>query len=91
MVTKLNYRKSLIDVCLLMKQFTTGSVIVCIYVDDLLFVGHENVIQQAITELQAHYSLKQEGQLREYVGCMIIQDKVNNQLWLWQPTLLKEL
>lgn len=71
LVEELNFVCSNADPCLLYRTSASGTVFVWLYVDDFLLVGDDEAIEEAIEEIKAAYSVKELGQVEEYVGCKI--------------------
>ncbi len=66
-------------------------VYMAVWVDDCLCVGHKEAIKEAIKDLQKHFVLKIEENVRDYLGCEIAFTKEKNRMWIGQPDLLKKL
>ncbi len=86
---KLGFTCSKVDPCLLYRENKKGMVYMCLYVDDVLFIGNTEAIDAAVSEIKDTYSIKEIGKMYEYVGCTIIPDK--EKLYLIQPNLIKKL
>ena len=61
-------------------------VYLCIYVDDVLCIGHDNLIRKVIQDIKTRFSIKEIGKMSEYVGCTINQ--VENGVYLSQRDLI---
>ncbi len=75
------------DPCLLFKFDEKGVLYICLYVDDLLCIGHWKAINAFIVEVRKHYAIKQMGKMDEYVGCKVIPSNKGG-LFLAQPDLI---
>ena len=42
---------------------------IIIYVDDMLVIGNENIIEELITIVEEVFSIKTEDNLTDYLGC----------------------
>jgi hypothetical protein len=57
-------------------------------VDDILIAGTETSVAQAKTALKKHFTLDEQGELQEYVGCKIERDKQARWMKLTQPVMI---
>ena len=90
MVKKLEFKKCMADTCLLKRIDEKGTVIICVYVDDILCIGDRKAIDSVKEELAKHFSVKDEGKMGEYVGCSVIRDSIGNVIF-HQPHLIKKI
>ena len=60
-----------IDPCLLFKKTKKGLVLIGLYVDDLLIIGNEEDINLVIKDIEKHFKVKIEGDLKDYLSCEI--------------------
>ena len=67
----MGFDKCLADECLLRKETKKGTVIVCVYIDDALCVGDKEAINELKKEISLQFAIKEEGEMREYVGCKV--------------------
>ena len=72
MVTKLGFEKCMADSCLLKRSNDKGTLIICVYVDDILCIGDRSAIDSIKVELSEYFSVKDEGKMEEYVGCSVM-------------------
>ncbi len=86
---KVNFKKSIVDPCLLYKEENSNKVYLCLYVDDVLLIGNQSLIKSTISDIKEKYSIKEIGKLDEYVGCKI--HEFNNTLYIQQPDLITKL
>ena len=68
-----------------------GVCIIIIYVDDMLIIGKEEAIDDAIKVLQGHFQVKDPTSLADYLGAQIVQSDDGKKAWLGQPTIIKSL
>ena len=54
-----------------MRKTDQGIVVVCVYIDDTLCTGDKNTIQEFKDEIKTHFAIKEEGEMKEYVGCKV--------------------
>ena len=90
MTGKLGFEKCLADTCLLKRTKSTGTVIVCVYVDDTICVGDRAAIDELKIEIAEYFNIKDEGKMEEYVGCSVSRDK-EGRIIMQQPHLLKKI
>ena len=67
-----------------------GTIIVLVYVDDILCIGDRKAIDHIKVELAKYFSVKDEGEMQEYVGCSVVKNKLGN-IVMHQPHLIKRL
>ena len=90
MTKEMNFEKCKADECLLYRKDATGTVIVCIYIDDTLCAGDDSAIEIFKQELRVHFDTKEEGLMEEYVGCKVRREK-GNALIMYQDDLLLKI
>ena len=90
MVTKLGFKKCLADSCLLKQSEDNGTLIICVYVDDILCICNQQAIDSLKVELAKYFAVKDEGKIEEYVGCLVMRNVVGN-IMLHQPHLIKKI
>ena len=61
------------DPCMLYKEDEQGVCIITIYIDDMLIIGKEEAIDDAIRVLQGHFQVKDPTSLEDYSGVQIVQ------------------
>jgi len=77
---------------LLTKWTDNVPILIGIYVDDCLVIGKNDEVQHVIEGLRERgFSLKVEGDLRDYLSCRIIEDQTSNTILILQPHLIKNL
>ena len=84
----LNFKRSKIDPCLLMRQDENGVLILCIYVDDVLCIGSSASIKKVINDILKFFTIKHTKDVKEYVGCSIFRDIKNKKNYFCQPGLI---
>ena len=82
------FKLSEADLCMLYKEDEKGVCIIIIYIGDMLIIGKEEAIDDAIKVLQGHFQVKDPTSLEDYLGVQIVQSK---KAWLGQPTIIKSL
>ena len=90
MVTKLSFEKCMADSCLLNRSNDKRTLIICIYVNDVLCIGDRSAIDLIKVELSKYFSVKNEGKMEEYVGYSLMRNSIGNVI-LHQPHLIKKI
>ena len=85
------FQLSKADPCMLYREDERGVCIIIIYIDDMLIIGKEEVIDAAIKVLQGHFQVKDPTKLEDYLGVQIVQSDDGKKAWLGQPTFIKIL
>ena len=85
------FKLSEADPCMLYKEDEKGVCIIIIYIDDMLIIGKEEAIDDAIKVLQGHFQVKDPTRLEDYLGVQIVQSDDGKKAWLGQPTIIKSL
>ena len=86
----LGFVKTSADSCLLKRENENGTVILCIYVDDVCCVGDEAAIDEAIAEIEKIYTIKKLGEMKEYVR-VTVERTGDQTMWLSQPDTLEKM
>ena len=68
---QLGFMKCLADQCLLIRTNKSGTVILCLYRDDICCIGNQEAINNFKRELKRSFNTKEEGNTTEYVGCKL--------------------
>ena len=89
LVEKMSFRKCLSDQCLLHRVNKDGTVIVCLYIDDTLITGDEKAVKAFKAELKKYFNTKEEGEMTEYVGCMV--KRAGDTIYLHQTDLINKI
>ena len=76
------------DPSMLYKEYGKGVCIIIIYIDDMLIIGKEEAIDDAIRVLQGHFQVKDPKSLEDYLGVQIVQSDDGMKAWLGQPTII---
>ena len=83
------FKLSEADPCLLYKEDEKGVCIIIIYIDDMLIIGKEEAIDDAIKVLQGHFQVKDPTSLEDYLGVQIVQSDDGKKAWLGQPKIFR--
>jgi Reverse transcriptase (RNA-dependent DNA polymerase) len=89
LVENLSFIKSEVVPCLLMREDDNGTVYMGLYVDDLLMIGNQEALDQAVKDLQGEFKIKDLGTINEYVGVTVEKDK--NMITLNQPDIIAKM
>ena len=65
----MNFVPSMNDQCLLMRNDQNRTIIVCLYIDNMLCVGDKEAIEAFKKE--KYLVTKEEDKVQDYTGCMI--------------------
>ncbi|CAM8969040.1 unnamed protein product [Rhodiola kirilowii] len=87
------YRRTTSDHCVLVKKFTDGEfIILLLYVDDMLIVGHNgDKISQLKTKLKKSFAMKDLGPAKHILGITIYRDREKNKIWLSQEKYIEKV
>ena len=88
---KLGFVRSSIDPCLMKRKNEDGSLIICIYVDDVLQIGDKEAIDKFGEEIKNIFTVKKVGGLDDYLGCEVRFDHDNDGAIMYQPHIIKKL
>ena len=88
---KLGFEKCAIDPCLMQRNNDDGTLIICIYVDDILQIGDKKAIDKFGEEIKNIFTVKSVGDLDDYLECEIRFDKDNEGAIIYQPHIIKKL
>ena len=90
LMNEMNFKKCAGDECLLMRESESGTVVICVYIDDTLCAGPKKALDIFKAELRNFFATKEEGKMDEYVGCQI--KRINRDcLVMHQKELMKKL
>jgi len=81
------------DHCVFMKRFPDGNfIILLLYVDDMLIVGHDaKKIQMLKEELSKSFAMKDLGPAKQILGMKITRDRKKEKLWLSQERYVQKV
>ena len=85
------FKLSEADPCMLYKEDKKGICIIIINIDDMLIIGKEEAIDDAIRVLHGHFQVEDPMSLEDYLGVRIVQSNDDKKAWLGQPTIIKSL
>ena len=78
--------------CLMYKKNEKRMLYVAIYVDDCLFCGTTEMIDEMVKGIvKWGLQVKVEDNLTDYLSCRVIFDKTREMAWLGQPHLINNL
>ena len=88
----LGFQGGEVDPCLMYKKNEKGMLHVAIYVDDCLFCGTTEMIDETVKGIiKWGLQVKVEDNLTDYLSCRVIFDKTREMAWLGQPHLINNL
>eukprot|EP00798_Chlamydomonas_sp_ICE-L_P029417 gene29417-biopygen5344 len=90
-LAKHGFKPTFADQCLFIKQGAKGLVYCLVYVDDILFAGHADDVQDAVNIILNAYDATDEGQARYFLGMAITRDRANRTLTLSQLAYVKDM
>ena len=85
----MGFDKCLTDDCLMKKETKKGTIIVCVYIDDTLCVGDKEAINEFKKEVSLYFAIKEEGEMKEYVGCKV-ERRGRDNLTMFQDYLINK-
>ena len=72
------------------REDKAGVILICTYVDDILYIGDRKALKKFTHEIQKHFNIVEGGMLDEYIGCEI--KKINdNEIILKQLNLIRKI
>ena len=78
LIEKMKFEKFLVDQCLLSRKGESGILIICLYIDDTMIVGNEIEIKKFKEEIKKYFKTKEEGDMKDYVRCMVARKKMRS-------------
>lgn len=72
---EMNFEMNKNDQCLLIKKGKEVELIICLYIDDTMIVGSAKSIELFKNEIKKCFKTKEEGEMNDYVGCMVKYDE----------------
>ena len=87
------FKKTSSDHCVFVQKFSDGDfIIVLLYVDDMLVVGHNTCrIQKLKQELSKSFAMKDLGPARQILGMQIVRDRKAKKLVLSQEKYIQKV
>lgn len=87
------YNRTSSDHCVFFKKFTDGNfIILLVYVDDMLIVGHDaSKIDKLKKELSKSFAMKDLGAAKQILGMKIFRDRKKKKLWLSQEQYVEKV
>ena len=73
-----------------MMKTNQGTVVVCVYIDDTLCTGKKRAIQEFKDEIKIHFAIKEEGEMKEYIGCKV-KKTGKKSLIMYQDDLISKI
>ena len=83
----MGFKQSHIDPCVYMMSGAESSLILGIYVDDIVICGKNlHRIEEIKKELSKKFKVKDLGELKYFLGVNVIQNRSKGSVWLGQQT-----
>jgi Reverse transcriptase (RNA-dependent DNA polymerase) len=82
-------KRSNADVCLFYQWTPDGLLVFISWVDDILIAGKKEDVLRAKKALARHFTLDEQGEMLEYVGCKVERDLKNRWMKLTQPVMIQ--
>jgi len=79
------------DQCLFIKKGKHGLVYCLVYVDDILFAGQAQDVQDAVDIILNEYDATDEGEARSFLGMGILRNRANRTLKLFQSSYVCDI
>jgi len=89
----LGYKASLADPCLFLRKLEAEEVlsITFVYVDDGGCLAKTEIIAETLKGLSKEFLIKDLGPLKNYVGCQLIENPEEKEMWILQPKLIEHM
>lgn len=88
---KHGFKSSFADQCLFIKKGKHGTVYCLVYVDDILFAGHAEDVENAVNIIMSTYDATDEGDASSFLGMAIIRDRQAKTLKLSQSAYIDDM
>jgi hypothetical protein len=82
-------KRSQADVCLFYQWTAAGLLVYMSWVDDILIAGKKGSVLRAKKALAKHFTLDEQGEMLEYIGCKVEHDRKNLWMKLTQPVMIQ--
>lgn len=92
-MTQHNFKKTSVDHCVFVKNYENGqSIILLLYVNDMLIVGKDKTNIAAIKKaLSKSFAMKDLGAVKKILGMKINRDRFRRMLWMPQEAYIKKV
>jgi len=90
---KIGFKGGVTNPCLFIKQSVNGIIIISVYIDDNLCVGHKKALAKFIEDLKKHGLLmKVTLNMTDYLSCNLVFFEDGGTVWMiGQPHLIQKL
>jgi Reverse transcriptase (RNA-dependent DNA polymerase) len=88
-VFKLGFNVNNVDPCLLFKQEGTRFCVICLYVDDMIITGNEELMHEAVEGLKRAFKVKIQHDIKDFLRCEIIE--FPGETHLYQKRIIKNI
>ncbi|WVZ00881.1 hypothetical protein V8G54_026950 [Vigna mungo] len=88
-----NFKKTSADHCVFVKHYENGeSIILLLYVDDMLIVGKDKIKIAALKKaLSKSFAMKDLGAVKKILGMKISRDRSRRMLWVSQEDYIEKI
>lgn len=92
-MTQHNFKKTSADHCVFVKNYENGeSIILLLYVDDMLIVGKDKIKIAALKKaLSKSFAMKDLGAVKRILGMKITRDRSKRMLWVSQEDYIEKV
>ena len=89
----MGFKQTASDPCLYVHTNLEGEIfVVAVYVDNIILGGKsESKLNQVKRELSQKFEMKDLGPLHHFLGVKVIQDQLNESIWVGQPTYTERI
>jgi hypothetical protein len=88
-MTLIKAQRSKADVCLFFQWTATGLLLYLSWVDDILITGTKQDVLEAKKAFSQHFTLDEQGEMLEYVGCKIEHNREEEWMKMTQPVMIQ--
>ena len=85
------FKPTFSDQCLFTKMGKKGTVFCLVYVDDILFAGDSEDVDEAVEIILNNYEATDEGDAKSFLGMGIVRDRLKRTLKLTQKAYVTDL
>jgi hypothetical protein len=83
---KMNFMQTDADPCIYVSLDSSGTIIIAVYVDDILIAGEtEKCVAEVKHAIASRFEVTDMGELHYFLGVKIVRDRNNGSVWLGQP------
>ena len=90
-LSRFGFKPTYADQCLFTKMGKKGIVFCLVYVDDILFAGHAEDVEDAVDIILSNYEATDEGEAKSFLGMAITRDRKLRTLKLSQSAYVEDI